>query len=91
LSKFQTKDKQELEEAIEYITKLIQEAVTISTPIIRKQAPESHSIPLQLKDLVHEKRRARRRWQNTRNPQDKIYLNRLTHNLPAAIRRIKNE
>jgi hypothetical protein len=33
---FRLKDKQELEEAIEYITKLIQEAVTISTPIIKK-------------------------------------------------------
>jgi hypothetical protein len=84
-------DKQELEEATEYITKLIQETVTICTPIIKKQASELHYIPLQIKELVHEKRRARRRWQNTRNSQDRTYLNRLTHNLQAAIRQIKNE
>jgi hypothetical protein len=85
------KGKQELEEAVEYMTKLMQEAATISTPAIKHQVPESHNIPLHVKELAHEKRRARRRWQNSRNLQDKTYINRLTHNLQTAITVTKNE
>jgi hypothetical protein len=85
--KYLFKEKQELEEAVEYMTELIQEAATISTPAIKHQVPESHNIQLHVKELVYEKRRARRRWQNSRNPLDKTYLNRLTHNLQTAIRR----
>jgi CHAD domain-containing protein len=85
------KGKQELKEAVDYMTKLIQEAAMISTPAIQHQVPESHNIPLQIKELVYEKCRASRRWQNSRNPLDKTYLNRLTHNLQTAIRQTKNE
>jgi hypothetical protein len=73
------------------MTKLIQEAATISTPAIKHQVPESHNIPLHIMELVCEKCRARCRWQNSRNPLDKTYLNRLTHNLQTAVRWTKNE
>jgi hypothetical protein len=63
------------------MTKLIQEAAMISTPAIRHQVPELHNITPHIKELVYEKRRARHRWQNSRNPLDKTFLNRLTHNL----------
>jgi hypothetical protein len=36
------------------MTKLIQEAATISTPAIKHQVPESHKIPLHIKELVSE-------------------------------------
>jgi hypothetical protein len=62
------KEKQVLEEAVEYMTKLIQEAATISTSAIRHQIPESQNIPLHIKELVYEEHRARRKWQNSRNP-----------------------
>jgi hypothetical protein len=52
LFQYQTKKKKELE-AVEYITKLFQEAATISTAAIKHQVPEPHNI------LVYEKRRAR--------------------------------
>jgi hypothetical protein len=80
---------EELEEAVDYMTKLIQAAATISIPAIEHHVPESHNIPLHVKELVFEKRRPRRRWQNSRYPLDKTYLNRLTHNLLTAIRRKK--
>jgi hypothetical protein len=55
------KEKQELEEAVEYMTKLIQEAATISAPAIKHQVPETHNIQLHIKELVYEKSRAGRR------------------------------
>jgi hypothetical protein len=60
------KEKQELEVGVEYMTKLIQKAATISTSGIIHRVPESHNIPLHMKELIYEKRRARRRWQNPR-------------------------
>jgi hypothetical protein len=85
------KEKQEFEEAVEYMTKLIQEAATISAPAIKHQVPETHIIQLHIKELVYEKSRAGRRWQNSRNQLDKTHLNRLTHDLQTATRRAKNE
>jgi hypothetical protein len=64
------KEKQEFEEALEYMAKLIQEAATISTPAIKHQVPGSHNMPLHIKELVYEKRTARCRWQNSQNPLD---------------------
>jgi hypothetical protein len=83
------KGKQELEEAVEYNTKLIQEAAKIFTPAIRHKVQESHNIQLHIKGLVYEKRRARRRWQNSRNSLNETYLNRLTNNLQTAVKRTK--
>jgi hypothetical protein len=37
-----------------------------------------------------EKRRARRRWQVSRNIQDKVHLNRLTHRLRSALNKSRN-
>jgi hypothetical protein len=90
LFKYETKEKQGLE-AVEYMTKLIQETATISTPEIKYQVSESHNIPLHFKELVYEERRARHRWQNSQNPLDKTYLNRLTHNSQTAVRWTKSE
>jgi hypothetical protein len=73
------------------MTKLIQEAATISTPAMKHPVPESHNILLYIKELVYEKHRAIHRWQNSKNLLDKTYLNRLAHNLQTAIRRAKNE
>jgi hypothetical protein len=72
------------------MTTLIQVAATILPPAIKHQVTESHNIPLHIKELVQEKCRARRRWQNSRNLLDKTYLNRLTHNLQTTIRGTKN-
>jgi hypothetical protein len=52
------------------MTKLIQEATTISAPAIKHQVPEPHNIGLHIKELVYKKRRAKRRWQNCGIPLD---------------------
>jgi hypothetical protein len=73
-----------IDEKVNSITRLIQEVASRSTPpeIIVKD-PTSF-IPLYIRKLVTEKRRARNRWQRTRNPIDKREYNQLTRQLKAA-------
>lgn len=85
------KDNQDIEEAIQYLTELVQDAAWKATPERHKEVKENHNIPLHIRELVYEKRRVRRRWHLTRNPIDKNHLNRLTHNLSSAIQAAKNE
>jgi hypothetical protein len=66
------------------MTKLMQEAATISTPAIQHLVPEPDNMSLHIKELVYEKRRARRRWKNSQNSLEKTYLNRLPHNLQTS-------
>jgi hypothetical protein len=76
---------------VDYITKLIRTAAWISTPERKNSTQEAHNVPLHIRELVYEKRQARRRWQNSRNPLDKTELNKLTRNLRSAIKQAKNE
>jgi hypothetical protein len=85
------KQTQDLEDAVEYITQLLQAAAWTSTPHRERTVQDAHNVPQHIKELVGKKRRARRRWQTSRNPSDKTELNRLTHNLRAAIIQAKNE
>jgi hypothetical protein len=55
------KENQELEEAVHYLTKLIQEAAWQATPPHRKTVPKSQKIPLHIREFVADKRRARRK------------------------------
>jgi len=80
-----------LEEAVQHLTTLIQEAAWLSTPERKKNLQETNNIPLHIRELVYEKCSARCRWQNTRNPLDKTHLNRLIHNLRSAIRQTRND
>jgi hypothetical protein len=73
------------------ITQLIQTAAWKSTPNNEKTLQDALNLPLHIRELIHEKRRARRRWQDRRNPLDKKELNKLTHNLRSAITQAKNE
>jgi hypothetical protein len=90
MSNHRIKANQELEEVVHYLTKLIKEAARQATPPPRKIVPKSQNIPLQIRELVAEKRRCRK-WQRTRNPLDKISLNRLTHQLRTSIQRARND
>ena len=47
--------------------------------------------PHEIKNLVTEKRKMRRKWQRTRNPEFKTCLNRLTKELNQEIQQIQNE
>jgi hypothetical protein len=83
---YRIKENQELEVVVHCLTRLIKEAAWKATP-----PPRSQNIPLHIRELVAEKSRTRRRWQRTRNPLDKIYLNRLTHQLRTPIQSARND
>ena len=80
-----------MEDAVQHLTTLIQEAAWLSTPERKKTTQKTNNIPLHVKELVREKRSERLRWQNTRSLLDKTHVNRLTHNLRSAIRQAKND
>ena len=81
----------ELEDAVDYITNLIQEAAWKATPSGHNMTPAMHNVPLYIRHLITEKRRARSKWQKTRNPRDKTTLNRLTHRLTNALKADRND
>jgi hypothetical protein len=84
------KDHQDIERAVHDFTVLLQQAAWHSTPPLHPIPPETY-LPLRIKELVQEKRRARRTWHHTRHPTDKRRLNNLTHGLHAAIKAFQNE
>lgn len=84
------KENNDIEEAVQYLTTSIQKAAWDSTPPQKHVLPDNKNIPLHIKELVQEKRRARRIWQLTRNVQDKTKLNRLTHRLHQALVESRN-
>jgi hypothetical protein len=84
------KEQDEIEAAVHDFTALVQTAAWKATPPYSRRATDNN-LPLRIKELVQEKRRARRVWQYTRDPSDKRQLNRLTHRLHATIHDYKNE
>lgn len=84
------KTPEEIEDAVQYLTELLQNAAWKATPI-QDQKDNYTNIPLHIKELLLEKRRARRTWQRSRHPLDKTRLNRLTHRLHTAIQESRNE
>ena len=90
--KFNNKLKQpdDIDEAVNYITCLIQEAAWRSTP---PEIPGKDPIsltPPHIRAIVTEKRRARNRWQRNCNPIDKRVYNQLTRQLKAALQDTRN-
>jgi hypothetical protein len=73
------KRNEEIEEAVHYLTLNIQDASWKATPLIHIMKQDQQITPLHIRQLISEKRRARRIWQNTRNPTDKTNLNSLNH------------
>jgi len=80
----------EIEDAVDYATNLIQEATWTPTPPRHNITPDKLNIPLQIKQLIAEKRRERSRWQRSRNPHDETILNRLNHRLTNALKENRN-
>jgi hypothetical protein len=87
----QLKVNQDLEDAVDYITRLIQTAAWTSTPNRERTIQDPHNLPLHIRELIQEKCRASRRWQNSRNLLDKTELNKLTHNLRSVITQAKDK
>ena len=82
-------DIEQLERQVTDITKKIQIAAWKSYPKVkRKTADKTYSKGL--KTVVKQKRKTRKKWQQTRNPQTKTELNQITKKLSLEIKRNNN-
>ncbi|WP_333765298.1 hypothetical protein, partial [Streptomyces sp. IBSBF 2390] len=79
---------EELEESAELFVNLIQKAAWANTKI-NVSKKKSTSYPEHIMIKVKEKRRARKRWIQSRDPADKNILNNLTQQLRRAIKLYK--
>lgn len=83
------KTKDEIEEEVNNLTEAIQFAAWNSTPIILPQS-NNKIFPIEVRELLSKKRRARKHWQQERTPENKRILNRLSSQLKKLIKSIKN-
>jgi hypothetical protein len=88
--KIKLKTWEQLEMATETFTRQIQKAAFDNTAEILKLS-KGTNYPHEIRELVKEKRRARRKWQQTRHPADKNVLNNKTQTLRRKIQELKEE
>ena len=79
----------EIEDFSLHLTQSIQNAAWKSTPTNVKTAAKS--FPREIKTMIVEKRKLRRRWQRSRDPQIKTLLNNATKQLSTAIKQVEND
>jgi Endonuclease-reverse transcriptase len=82
------KTSDELESAIIYLNKNIQNAAWAATPKLENQRTSNCSISI--KNKILEKRRLRKTWQLTRSPKDKTKLNKSVKELKLLINKENN-
>ncbi|KAL0107445.1 hypothetical protein PUN28_015783 [Cardiocondyla obscurior] len=82
---------EQLDEAAEQLTKAIQQAAWDATPPTTEKDICKSNYPIEVRELVKEKRLARKRWQETRDPEDKTVANRLSQQLKRLLHKVKNE
>jgi hypothetical protein len=83
------KTDEEIENAVEYFTTSVQSSAWFSTtPKCDNRMPK---YPQYIRDLIREKRRARKRWHNSRLTVDKQSYNRLNNLLKSQLRTLRNE
>ncbi|VVC42957.1 Reverse transcriptase domain, partial [Cinara cedri] len=80
----------EIDSAVEQLTNNIVKAAKVATPIIPTDDNREITYPMDIKNLVQQKRRARRTWHNTRHPTDKTEWNRVSKILHNKIKEMKN-
>lgn len=68
----------------------IQQAAWSNTPEMKRKTV-GNNYPKEIKELVAEKRKARKKWHRTRDPKDKKRLKQLTKQLSKEIEDIKDE
>lgn len=81
---------QQLEKEAEQFVQNVQQAAWENTPAIQRRI-KGNNYPKEIKELIMEKRKLRKRWQQTRAPEDKTKLNNATQQLKREIQQIKNE
>jgi hypothetical protein len=60
------KERPEIDDAVQYWTTLVQHAAWQATPVPNKTPHKTLNVPLHIREMVVEKRQARRRWQLSR-------------------------
>jgi hypothetical protein len=65
---------EQLDEEVKNFMKIIQKAAWKNTPVLKTKTM-GNNYPKEIRELIAEKRRARKRWQQTRTPADKTRLN----------------
>ena len=83
------KNTEQLDSEAKKLVDDIQGAAWLSTPEIRTRL-KGNNYPKEILQLIAEKRKARKKWQRTRNPRDKTVVNKLTSDLRTEIKEIKN-
>jgi hypothetical protein len=81
---------EDIDKETEELVEIIQQAAWNNTPVLKRKTV-GNNYPREIRELVTEKRKARRKWQQTRAPEDKTRLNNLTQQLTREIQTIKNE
>jgi hypothetical protein len=84
----QTEDQLDFE--VEKLISDIQQAAWQNTPIVTRKL-KGNNYPREILKLIAEKRKARKKWQRTRAPQDKTVANNLAAQLKYEIAQLKNE
>lgn len=84
------KSTEELDNEARSFRDQLQYAAKNNTPSIDHKLP-GKNYPREVKILIQEKRKARKKWQTTRNPERKTIFNRLTQQLTRLLQRLKNE
>lgn len=83
------KNKDEVDDAVEHLTRCIQDAAWHSTPNFNNKNNKVY-FPKHIKEKVCIKRKLKRTYQETRHPLDKRKLNRATTDLKIALQTLKN-
>lgn len=88
--KLPLKTEDDIDNAVNDLTKHIQNAAWYATPDITTER-ENKSLPPTVKELIAKKRLTRKQWQHTRSPEHKQRLNKLTKELTKTLSDLKNE
>lgn len=84
------RNEEQLDAEVEKFINDTQQSAWDNTPKLKRRI-KGNNYPKEIRELITEKRKARRRWQQTRDPQDKTMLNNLTQQLSREIKELKNE
>ena len=83
------KTPEEIEEGMEKLIMIFQKAARQATPPPNIQK-RTKDIPFEIKKLIIEKRKARKKWQCSHSPKDKTLFNQLTNRLKKTLKEAQN-
>uniref|UniRef100_A0A2S2QF50 Putative RNA-directed DNA polymerase n=1 Tax=Sipha flava TaxID=143950 RepID=A0A2S2QF50_9HEMI len=78
-------------DAVQKFTEIIQTAAWKSLFVRLKCQKNSLTVPAHISELITQKRHARDRWQHTRFPSDKSIYNNLTSFLKRTLNKLRND